>query len=183
VTGALGSRMIVGLGGGSVFETAITLHHTYGFPYIPGSAVKGCLRSFVIRDLFGGDEQAALADEDFVKAFGSQERRGGVVFLDALPTRCDKLELDIMNPHYAEYYQGKCAPTDDKSPTPIKFYAVPKDTQFTFRLASGTFDIKRAAIKDVPLTALLETTLSEIGVGAKTAVGYGWFRDIKEVIV
>src|SRR5579883_52355 len=34
-------RMAVGLGGGSVIETHITLHRTYGVPYIPGSALKG----------------------------------------------------------------------------------------------------------------------------------------------
>ena len=35
------NRMIVGLGCDSVLETGITLHHTYGTPIIPGSALKG----------------------------------------------------------------------------------------------------------------------------------------------
>jgi CRISPR type III-B/RAMP module RAMP protein Cmr6 len=34
-------RMIVGLGGENVLETGITLHHTYGVPVIPGTALKG----------------------------------------------------------------------------------------------------------------------------------------------
>lgn len=198
VTGTLGSRMVVGLGGGSVFETAITLHHTYGLPYIPGSAVKGCLRSFIIRCLFADIVKAAKDDKeieqtilnrkehkekdfvDFIELFGSQGQSGGVVFFDAFPAKCDKLELDIMNPHYADYYQGKTAPTDDMNPTPIKFYAVPENTQFTFRLASSKVDIKHTSIKGFPLTKLFEEMLSEIGIGAKTAVGYGWFNNIEE---
>src|SRR6185369_614959 len=34
-------RLIVGLGVESVLETSITLHRTYGVPYLPGSALKG----------------------------------------------------------------------------------------------------------------------------------------------
>lgn len=34
-------RMIVGWSTNPALETGITLHHLYGFPYIPGSAIKG----------------------------------------------------------------------------------------------------------------------------------------------
>lgn len=34
-------RLIIGLGGMHPQETSMTLHHIYGIPYIPGSAVKG----------------------------------------------------------------------------------------------------------------------------------------------
>ncbi|MDR1070711.1 MAG: type III-B CRISPR module RAMP protein Cmr6 [Gracilibacteraceae bacterium] len=187
VTAALGSRMAVGLGSGSVFETGITLHHTYGFPYIPGSALKGCLRSFVILGLFDGSEESALADGDFIKTFGAQGNAGQIIFLDAYPAPCSqqelKLQLDIMNPHYGDYYKGQSAPTDDQSPNPIKFYAVPKDTPFTFRLVSRELEIKKHAIRGESVPELFAETLGEMGVGAKTAVGYGWFGNIKEVQV
>ena len=35
------SRLIIGLGDESVYETSIRLHRNYGVPYIPGSALKG----------------------------------------------------------------------------------------------------------------------------------------------
>src|SRR2546425_492888 len=44
-------RMIVGLGSESVLETSITLHHTYGVPYIPGSALKGLAASYADKRL------------------------------------------------------------------------------------------------------------------------------------
>src|SRR5205823_13656006 len=39
-------RMIVGLGSESVLEASISLHRTYGIPYIPGSALKGLAVSY-----------------------------------------------------------------------------------------------------------------------------------------
>ncbi len=43
---ALAWRMVVGLGGESVLETDLTLHHLYGVPMIPGSALKGLTRAY-----------------------------------------------------------------------------------------------------------------------------------------
>src|SRR5713226_261316 len=40
-------RMAVGLGGETVLETDLTLHHLYGIPYIPGSALKGLTKAYV----------------------------------------------------------------------------------------------------------------------------------------
>ncbi|MDR1690073.1 MAG: type III-B CRISPR module RAMP protein Cmr6 [Clostridiales bacterium] len=187
-TGTLGSRMVVGLGGGSVFETSIVLHHTYGFAYIPGSVIKGCLRGFIIRDIFGGSEAKACGDPAFCKIFGSMENRGKVVFLDAFPVSLSKLELDIMNPHYANYYMGSSFPTDDMSPIPVAFYTVPEGTQFVFRFFSKDFEIKNLIInketesgaKAYALSGLFNQTLCEMGLGAKTAIGYGWFGRVSE---
>src|SRR5437667_12057289 len=39
-------RMVVGLGSESVLEASISLHRTYGVPYIPGSALKGLAASY-----------------------------------------------------------------------------------------------------------------------------------------
>ena len=38
------SRLVVGLGAGHVLETSLTLHHIFGIPYIPASALKGVVR-------------------------------------------------------------------------------------------------------------------------------------------
>ncbi|MCB0182832.1 MAG: type III-B CRISPR module RAMP protein Cmr6, partial [Caldilineaceae bacterium] len=39
------ARLVVGLGGESTLETALTLHRVHGFPVIPGSALKGLART------------------------------------------------------------------------------------------------------------------------------------------
>ncbi len=41
-------RMIIGLGSPHVHETAMTWHHTWSIPYIPGSALKGVTRSWFL---------------------------------------------------------------------------------------------------------------------------------------
>lgn len=50
--GKIEGRIVVGLGGAHVAETSITLHHIYGIPYIPGSALKGVTRHYCLRELF-----------------------------------------------------------------------------------------------------------------------------------
>jgi CRISPR-associated protein Cmr6 len=55
----------------------------------------------------------AQVDEEKLKAiyylyrflFGTQYHRGGVIYFDSFPERF-KLEVDIMNPHYSEYYEN-----------------------------------------------------------------------------
>ena len=190
-TAVLGSPMMLGLGSESVFETGIALHHTYSIPYIPGSSIKGSLRSYIIRDLYASDEDAALSDSSFTSVFGTITNQGGVMFLDAFPVRDTRkkltLELDIMNPHFSDYYQGKkdsstgepIGPTDDQTPIPIRFYSVPKGTRFMFRLVSNKLDVKGYAIRGKTIPELFEEMLGEIGMGGKTSVGYGWFGDFQ----
>ena len=105
-------RLVIGLGGVHPHETSMTFHHIYGIPYIPGSAVKGVTRHWVIFSEFDGSEEKALKDEDFKKIFGTQEEEGKVIFLDALPVGKINLKIDIMNPHYPDYYSGSEPPTD-----------------------------------------------------------------------
>lgn len=59
-------RLIVGLGGDNVLETGLTLHHTYGVPFIPGSALKG-LAVHYCDDVWGQrhePDSASLNDEN-----------------------------------------------------------------------------------------------------------------------
>ncbi len=57
-------RLIVGLGSSHPAETSMTLDHIYGIPYIPGSAIKGVLNHYWIKEkmyetankLFGSEE-------------------------------------------------------------------------------------------------------------------------------
>ena len=42
------SRLIVGLGNKGPLEIGMTLHHTTGLPYIPGSALKGLCRNYAL---------------------------------------------------------------------------------------------------------------------------------------
>ncbi len=164
-------RFVIGLGSESIYEVSITLHHIYGFPYIPGSAVKGITRSWVINTEFSQIEESALKDEVFVNVFGDQKNRGKVVFMDAFPKENPTIEVDIMNPHYNEYYSEGKPPADYLSPVPVQFLTV-TNTNFEFILMSKDKEMLDKA------KVWLKDALSTYGIGAKTAVGYGYFIEI-----
>lgn len=176
-TSTTNSRLIIGLGGTSVIETGMTLHPLYGFPYLPGSGLKGLARAYAeiavepkppsdeLREVFGS--------EDKNPHNVANNRQGKVFFMDGLPTQFPKLELDIMNPHYDEYYRGEKPPADYLNPVPITFLAVAAGQQFSFAVYSRDKDLAQKA------KAWLIGGLTELGAGGKTNVGYGYFKDVQ----
>lgn len=181
-------RFVVGLGTDSIYETGITLHHIYGFPYIPASAIKGIIRNYIINrdfDLTNKEreennesqwsaikEKKALSNNTFKKIFGDTSNKGKIIFLDAMPKTSPKLKVDIMNPHYPDWYGSGKAPTDTQSPRPIYFLTV-EETAYQFILASKEKDNQLLEIAQ----SWLENALKEKGIGAKTAVGYGYMTE------
>lgn len=153
-------RMVVGLGSASVLETSMTLHPIYGFPFIPGSALKGITHAYAKLKNF----------ERIDEVFGTQNQKGKVIFFDAYPEKFPLLELDIMNVHYSDYYDKNKPPADWQNPCPVYFLTVGKNTVFSFYLASKNTELLEQANK------LLTDALNEWGVGAKTRVGYGYMK-------
>lgn len=175
-------RMVVGLGGETVLETDLTLHHLYGIPFIPGSALKGLTRSYVTTEIEGYRSSKIEDDNEIIKRiFGSQERAGTVIFFDALPVNGEtNIELDIMNPHYPDYYGKGQAPTNDQNPRPINFLTV-ANTTFMFALAPRRPE-KQQDKEDVEQAKKwLQDALKTNGVGGKTSAGYGYFKDVQDV--
>lgn len=113
-----------------------------------------------------------------VARFGSQDAMGAVRFLDALPLPDGlALQLDIMNPHYPEYYtqEGGPGPTECQNPVPILFWAVAPGSRFSFALVAR--ENHRDQIEGA--CACLQMGLEAYGIGAKTAVGYGRLRHVE----
>lgn len=171
-------RMVIGLGAAAPLENSITLHRTYGVPYIPGSALKGLAASYAYNRLAASDwradpSQKADRKENssaFYKTlFGSTDEAGFITFFDALyiPGSAEgdrPLRLDVLTVHHQEYYQGAAPPADWDSPIPVPFLS-----------AVGSYLVGLAGPKLwVAVTLnLLKLALIEIGIGAKTSSGYG----------
>jgi len=178
------SRLIVGLGGGSALEVSIKLHFIYGFPYIPSSAIKGVLRAYKILEKVNFDfekyskfekeiESGNREDKEigaFVRVFGNQQYKGDLIILDAIPENFPRLEEDIMNPHYPDYYNDKKPPTDNQNPRPIKFLTVAKGEKFNFYFKNS--HVYKEAF-ETDLKEDLIKAFNYIGIGAKTGIGYG----------
>lgn len=175
-------RMVIGLGGEHVQETNMMLDHVYGVPYLPGSAFKGTVRSWVIQESFNNNEDLAMQDiedsdtaelqekkKNFFAVFGNQKFVGQVQFLPVYPTGNVTLSIDIMNPHFPNYYTGAAPPTDTQNPQPIKFLVL-EQTPFRFILLSKRQDMLSIAAD------WTDKTLKNKGLGAKTTSGYGYFR-------
>jgi CRISPR-associated protein Cmr6 len=165
-TGDIQGRMIVGIGVASVRETGISLLRPWGVPFIPGSALKG-VAALMARSHAG---DAWRPGTDGHRAlFGDQLLGGCVVFHDAwwdpnsgasLP-----LDLDVMTVHHSAYYGGGAEPPCDwNEPTPVAF--ITARGQYLVALSGPASWVEAAG-------ALLAAGLAELGVGAKTAAGYG----------
>lgn len=160
-------RMALGLGNESVYETSITLHHIYGIPYIPASAIKGIVRSWIITNCFdnkeGNKSEGALSNQLFCYIFGSPkesakgEHQGKIIFFDAFPTSAPNIEPDIMNNHYSDYYDDKSGikpPADYYNPNPIFFLTVKnreengKEVPCKFRFITGHKNKNAPIMKD-----------------------------------
>jgi CRISPR-associated protein Cmr6 len=105
--------------------------------------------------------------------FGVTGQAGKVIFFDAIPANPAnlKLELDVMNPHYALYYQGAQPPADYHNPVPIFFLTIGPGSEFLFAIASQEADLANKA------GDWLKQALKEIGIGAKTVAGYGLWTE------
>jgi CRISPR-associated protein Cmr6 len=191
-------RLVIGLGASHPQETSMTLHHIYGIPYIPGSAIKGVTKHWsvlkfadnnrkrkdnekfedaikrIAEALENGDDLGIKVDEinfkDLIEIFGTQEKHGKVIFFDAYPVGEIKLKIDIMNPHYPEYYSQGKLPTDWQNPVPIKFLTV-ENTKFSFYLLSRDKELLEKSKN------LLIEAIKNYGIGAKTSLGYGTFNE------
>ena len=115
-------RLAVNLGAEGVLETSVALQHTYGVPYIPGSALKGLAAHYVMHYLKEEPRWDKKAD-GFLTLFGDTTSAGYVTFYDALfVPGSGKLVPDVITVHHPDYYQGGDKPPADwDSPTPIPF--------------------------------------------------------------
>lgn len=177
-------RLIVGLGNESVIETSITLHRTYGVPYIPGSALKGLAASYArqrlggewaekspaYKALFGYAPDPDKSSRPAPEAETNTGEAGHVVFFDALYVPHSGLHKralypDVMTVHHGDYYSQKpTAPADWDDPNPVPFLTA--TGEFLVALAGPPAWVA-AAFK------MLAYALAEYGAGAKTNAGYG----------
>jgi len=184
--GKLISPLITGIGESHPGEVGMLFDHTLGIPYVGASSLKGIHRLFfAIGGLAdSGDELLQEKDtidddaiEDLTATYGSNERRGGVIFLDAYPEEVPELQVDIMNPHYNKYYgsigKNPDPPRDNENPIPIKFLTIKPGSVFVFR-ALVRKDLENSERIAGKVERYLDRILSE-GIGAKTALGYGRF--------
>ncbi len=165
-------------------EGAITvgfaLDYVTGLPIIQGSSLKGTLRSFfpdkkkslsaewgaLLKDLIKPTQ--VISEKDIARFFEDED-----VFLGAFPiveSNCKNiLAGENITPHDAENL---------KNPVPIAMLKVKPEVKyrFLFQLTDSTLDNGQVFTKDDKLELYKKLILLG-GIGAKTNVGFGQFRD------
>ncbi|MDL2269586.1 type III-B CRISPR module RAMP protein Cmr6 [Desulfosarcina sp. OttesenSCG-928-A07] len=176
-------RFLTGFGAAHPYEAGFVWHRTLSVPYLPGSSIKGMMRAWAEQ----WQEDAALRMEA-EKLFGHkdthpQQNPGALIIFDALPLVAPKLELDILTPHYQDYYLDpeNNSPADYYDPVPVFFITVAPGQKLRFDLAPrpGAHPSTSEANADLKKgEKILEEALRFLGAGAKTALGYGRMLDI-----
>jgi CRISPR-associated protein Cmr6 len=172
------TRLIVGLGAKGVIEAGLRLHHTYGTPLIPGSALKG-LTEHYCHDVYGTvDEQYQRGNAYHNLLFGTTDDSGVIRFEDAwmhpdsLGSRDQGLLADVMTPHHQKWQtDDNVAPTDFDSPIPVPFVSVAG--RFHVAVCWQGPDHPQAEAWTDRAMELLQAALAEWGIGGKTSSGYG----------
>jgi len=162
-------RLLVDAGRTSSIETTLSFHHTWGIPRIPGSAIKGMVRAAMEEE----HQSQTMLDRLFgpdLRDSSATASKGALFFYDALPDQGRyRLSLDVLTPHFPEYYQGNKPPADWQSPVPHTFLTV-VDTSFVFHVVASS-KAKDEDLEDVR-QALIDG-MEYFGIGGKRAAGYG----------
>lgn len=200
----IGSGLAHGLPGSEEdVKTGLQFDYTSGLPVIPGSSVKGVIRS-AFPTIKEDKEQSNEADAEklnYIKSLiadipefsslvledndilelGNQMFNHGDMFADALlvgyGTR--KKQQGSVEQVLAEDYITPHTGGPLAQPVPIKIVKVAPGVTFSFCFKFNETKIGAKVVSASMKKALCAAILQDLGVGAKTNVGYGVLKEVK----
>lgn len=124
----------------------------------------------------------SVEESHFRLAFGTQADAGGCVFYDAVISNVTDPQkslftMDVMTPHFVKYYTSGGTPNDGDNPNPVSYVVVREGISFGFAIGTRTGFVDNGTRKYA--RNWLRSALEEMGIGAKTAQGYGVFKDMR----
>jgi CRISPR-associated protein Cmr6 len=189
--------LAVGLGNETVLENGLSFNRIFGTPLIPGSSIKGPLTR-AVASFLGVNEQILAPKKDgklayelswsakdwkkhgdasasldlWRKLVGSIDAIAELTVFDAWwAGEGNPYMVDVITHHHDDYYQGKAAlPLDSDVPVPSPFLSVKPGQPFVFCIGVPNETWK------APIEELLRYVVTEVGLGAKTNSGYGFFQ-------
>lgn len=181
----IGTGISHAFGGKGEAALGLCLDYVTGLPYIPGSSVKGILRSAFchkeyIKSLLTGagvvNSENIRIDELEARIFGNSIDKKKAqydvpakeqdIFYDAIVISPGKiLATDAITPHRQNTELLELA-----NPNPITMIRIRPDVKFKFQ-----FNLKKETlgVTDEQKLVIFREILQDLGIGAKTNVGYG----------
>lgn len=162
------------------FKLGFYFDHTTGQPVIPGSSIKGLLRSAFLheeyvmsklKDLGINKDENTFVYNLKMEIFEGIREAGPIpmckrdIFFDAYIVASEDRDGRFLAEDYITPHKAPCL-----NPIPLKFLKVLPGVTFRFQ-----FDLKEGAISAIQKKQLFKEILLELGAGAKTNVGYGQF--------
>ena len=175
------------------FKLGFFFDHTTGLPIIPGSSIKGVLRlafnhpdyiEHLLKEVTLDIDIEALEHEIFAGEKKDKDNKNGKIiynplieckrdiFFDAVILKTKNknglfLGEDFITPHKDEF----------KDPVPLRFLKILPGVTFRFQfiLNDGVF----VKIEAKEKLALFKKILLDLGIGAKTNVGYGKLEELE----
>lgn len=161
----LGTGYMHGISDENDYKMGFYFDYTTGLPVIPGSSIKGALRSaFKHQEYIESNLSEAGKDVKIDELEKSMFLEKDVYF-DAIPFGDVKLADDYLAPHGQD---------TTKEPKPIQFLRVAPDVKYRFG-----FQLHDGVISAQKKMDLINRMILDLGLGAKTAVGYGSFIAIQ----
>lgn len=180
----IGSGLSHGLSDEGDIKLGFSFDYTSGLPYIPGSSIKGVLRSvFPTKDgdsrvnYLNGFLSKELNYSDYCeleeKLFNGQGNNK-LIYFDAFISQPNENKRILGNDYITPHKEAL------KEPVPIQFLKVLPDVVFQFQFKiPEKIEINNKAFTQGDIKKLFEQILLDLGVGAKTNVGYGHFKKVE----
>jgi CRISPR-associated protein Cmr6 len=185
------SSLAVGLGNATPLENGLSIHKTYGTPFLPGSALKGLAKRVAMAQNWPAEAMAVLFGEAPTGKTPDADGFGGgsagqIVFWDAWfdPEGAQKtpFQRDTTTVHHQKYYGGgdqQPWPTDFDDPNPVAWLSVQPGTRFCMAISSIPAGDEMQDWRYLA-AELLNYGLTQRGLGGKTNAGYGFF-DVEQL--
>ena len=183
--------LALGLGNSHPIENGFIFDRACGTPYLPGAAIKGICRAWarICQQKELANRLMGLEKDTKADAGDNESSMGELIFLDGYPTMWPELEVDVICNHHPLFYRTPCdkrryngnpangpSAMDIESPLPVFHLALKENCQFSIRIVPN-LEIAGAAQRHQSnleqISGLLAEALAYLGIGARTAVGYG----------
>ncbi|GAA0741472.1 type III-B CRISPR module RAMP protein Cmr1 [Clostridium oceanicum] len=158
-------KIIVGFGESTIENFSLCIHHFYGIPYIPASTIKGCIFNYLNFKL---DKDNSNNNLNCIK-----DKFYEIMFFDSFGKGYNISE-DILTNISPSYYEKGELKNKDEECLPVFFLAL-EGGQFTFNYYINN-GIEEENIK-IEIENLIKEALCVFGLGGRTNVGYGHFKE------